>query len=466
GVAKYGLNAAVLAFILVDYLSTARRGAGSLAHPPPTHPPPPPPAGAHITSVLKDALSVPRPYSPPVTRLSVGTHAHEYGFPSTHSSNACSMALYFGGIAVERWTGHWGVTVAAVAFATFFAWSITFGRLYTGMHSISDVVAGSAIGSALWLLYTLTYTRMNALIQNSRWTGTLVSIPTLLVLVTVHPEPVEECPCFEDAVAFLSVVEGIFLREFWTPEGFPNKTYGHKWRTRAEVGMWFAAVLAKLVLGVSWILVWRIVSKRVCHLMLPPLFRFFSPLLQLPRRHYKPATEYDSYSPQESLSPVPSILDLPSLVEDSAVSPSIDRAAEAGSYLDVGKAPAGNGSLRNRANGAKGAAAGTGKKGAPQDAHDSGFSRRNSSGSSSSSSASSGSLPAAQPPKVRPPRASETAGTASAPHRAHRDGHGDESHEHKDADVLTKVITYVGIGYFASTGSQYVFQLLGWSVPA
>lgn len=152
---------------------------------------------------------MPRPYSPPVTRLSVGTHAHEYGFPSTHSSNACSMALYFGGIAVERWTGHWGVTVAAVAFPTFFAWSITFGRLYTGMvgcrricpaaklnadhsrppqHSISDVVAGSAIGSALWLLYTLTYTRMNALIQNSRWTGTLVSIPTLLLLVTVHPE--------------------------------------------------------------------------------------------------------------------------------------------------------------------------------------------------------------------------------------------------------------------------------------
>lgn len=33
GVAKYGLNAAVLAFILVDYLSTARRSAGSLAHP-------------------------------------------------------------------------------------------------------------------------------------------------------------------------------------------------------------------------------------------------------------------------------------------------------------------------------------------------------------------------------------------------------------------------------------------------
>lgn len=43
-------------------------------------------AGGYVTSVLKDLFCVPRPYSPPLVRLSVGTHALEYGFPSTHST--------------------------------------------------------------------------------------------------------------------------------------------------------------------------------------------------------------------------------------------------------------------------------------------------------------------------------------------------------------------------------------------
>ncbi|GAA5874093.1 hypothetical protein JCM3774_001603 [Rhodotorula dairenensis] len=421
-------------------------------------------SGAHITSVLKDALSVPRPYSPPVERLSVGTHHLEYGFPSTHSSNACSMALFFGSLVVQNWTGHWAVMAAAVAFAAFFAWSITFGRLYTGMHSIIDVVAGSAIGSLLWLGYHLYSVKMDALIMGSRWTGTLVTIPALLLLVTVHPEPVEECPCFEDAVAFLSVVAGIMIREAWTPAGFATATYGHAWRTPAEVGMWCAAVLAKLLVGISTILVWRIVAKRVCHLILPPLFRFFSPLLQLPRRGYKPATEYESYSPHLSLSPVPSILDLPSLVEDSAVSPSTDAEAVASS-------------LAAKPASAAAAASASSKAASLLRNRSSNGPKRSGSGSSSSED---------PPPNKAPPSkkitsvrleqlrsAGETGGgTASSPHHHHHHHHHDEdggdsslpTPEHKDADVLTKVVAYVGIGWLASTGTPWCFEQLGWSV--
>lgn len=59
----------------------------------------------------------------------------------------------------------------------------------------------------------------------------------------------EECPCFEDAVAFLSVVAGIMIREAWTPAGFATATYGYDWSTPAEFGKWSAAVLAKLLVG-------------------------------------------------------------------------------------------------------------------------------------------------------------------------------------------------------------------------
>lgn len=87
--------------------------------------------GVFISSALKDCLCVPRPYSPPVQRLTlVSSHAREYGFPSTHSTNAVGLALlllpYFGA------TGKTAVTLYAATIVT--------GRIYTGMHSITGVL--------------------------------------------------------------------------------------------------------------------------------------------------------------------------------------------------------------------------------------------------------------------------------------------------------------------------------------
>jgi len=46
--------------------------------------------------------------------------------------------------------------------------------------------------------------------------------------------------------------------------------------------------------GVSGILVWRIIAKFICHQALPPVFRFFAPIISLPRRYYLSATECES----------------------------------------------------------------------------------------------------------------------------------------------------------------------------
>ncbi|BGP48794.1 Long-chain base-1-phosphate phosphatase [Rhodotorula kratochvilovae] len=360
-------------------------------------------AGGYLTSLLKDAFSVPRPFSPPVVRLSVGSHALEYGFPSTHSSNACSMALYAGEVLLTKFDLGLAGKAVAVAGLALFAWSVTFGRLYTGMHSMMDVGTGSTIGVLIWLAHYYLADALNAATLGSRWLGSLITIPALLVLVTVHPEPAEECPCFEDAVAFLSVVAGAVLGEAWSPAHFPRHSYGYAWRDAAEGGMWVAAVGAKLVTGISAILVWRIIAKQACHLVLPPLFRFFAPLIELPRRHYVRASEYEAYPPEEHLNAVPSILDLPSLVDDSAVS----------SSASASLTPPG---LRQRP--------------------------------STSSLA---------------PPAHTSAGSASSPHRP-SDGGGAGGDAHKDADVLTKVVVYLGIGWIATIALPWAFARAGWSV--
>jgi membrane-associated phospholipid phosphatase len=87
--------------------------------------------GVYLTSFLKDLVCVPRPYSPPVERMTlVGSHALEYGWPSTHSTNAVGICL----IALSE------VDARGKALLIFYAASVVLGRIYHGMHSISGAL--------------------------------------------------------------------------------------------------------------------------------------------------------------------------------------------------------------------------------------------------------------------------------------------------------------------------------------
>lgn len=51
-----------------------------------------------------------------------------------------------------------------------------------------DVAVGSTIGALVWLAHFYLADTINAAALGSRWLGTLVTVPSLLFLVTVHPE--------------------------------------------------------------------------------------------------------------------------------------------------------------------------------------------------------------------------------------------------------------------------------------
>lgn len=119
--------------------------------------------GVYFSSAIKDALCIPRPYSPPVTRLVIGTFhlgaletlfpasgtnamaAHtfsrtEYGFLSTHSTNCISIVLY-----CYLWLNAFRTQVDPASVLQSRAWeagllfyliSVTYGRIYCGMHSV------------------------------------------------------------------------------------------------------------------------------------------------------------------------------------------------------------------------------------------------------------------------------------------------------------------------------------------
>ena len=66
----------------------------------------------------------------------MSTHAQEYGFPSSHSTNSVTIALFFAHFVWER-QETMGAAMAYIAYAglAVYAVSVVAGRLYTGMHS-------------------------------------------------------------------------------------------------------------------------------------------------------------------------------------------------------------------------------------------------------------------------------------------------------------------------------------------
>lgn len=135
-----------------------------------------------------------------------------------------------------------------------------------------DVTVGSLIGVAVWASYWWLETTIEAFTVSSAWRGTMTClvftkptstdncsknrntvtisiVPTTLFLVFVHPAPAEDCPCFEDAVAFVSVVCGVMVGRTWHTIDFAQSTLGADWNSSLRTAGWSSAVFAKLLIG-------------------------------------------------------------------------------------------------------------------------------------------------------------------------------------------------------------------------
>ncbi|KAJ7199136.1 sphingosine-1-phosphate phosphatase [Mycena pura] len=445
--------------------------------------------GIYITSVAKDLFCSPRPFAPPVTRLTIGTHHLEYGMPSTHSTNSVSLALMFFAHIHELAYPPFPAT-PSVSFPTYvacsvglaaYATSIVFGRLYTAMHSFADCVVGIAIGALLWLAHTsfagipltltlalpaplaaalrlpaaatAAYTYRATLLRGWGWGAhldawvqrtpsslrvPLTLVPLALLAVNQHPQPVDDCPCFEDAIAIGSVALGMLLgrwgavrwgahapiRALMPGSGWMATTDGAYARvppTWMDLGVWWGAAVSKMVFGILAIFVWRLLAKAALHRALPPTFRFLATLMRLPhRRFYTPATDYTRVPPLDALRPIPSVIDLP---------------ATAG--VEVGGIGSGSGVLANGSRHAHGNGNGHGH------GNGKGGLRR-------------------RAEAVEAARGGGAAVRESESEPADDAGAGPV--KHYDADVLTKLIVYAGIAVIACEGMPVLFETVGWGV--
>ncbi|KAG5637587.1 hypothetical protein H0H81_004038 [Sphagnurus paluster] len=431
--------------------------------------------GVYLSSFIKDLICSPRPFAPPVTRLTIGTHHLEYGFPSTHSTNCVSIALFFFGH-VHRLASLDEPVISPQAFTliaaalSVYTFSIVFGRIYTAMHSFTDCAVGVALGAGIWWgqtswagiplalgpsnpLYslvtllrpaghtgTVTFQLGAGLgagawvedwVRRGGWEVPLILVPLCLLAINQHPQPVDDCPCFEDAIAFGSVVLGALvgawaMNFFGLNLGTTALMPGSGWvyelgawvqveRTHWDIIVWWGFAALKMVSGVLVIFAWRLLAKSLLHLILPPTFRGLARVFSLPnRRFYTPATDYKSvpsdFNSASGLHAIPSVIDLPSTAGGGA-----------GIGIEVGGIGSGvrgvstTGAMKMRG-------------GAPVSA-------------------------VADPAKR---------GLAS--HHREMGEKAREPVKHYDADVLTKVVVYAGIAVLACEALPATFEVLGWGV--
>ncbi|KAG8580792.1 hypothetical protein GDO81_007416 [Engystomops pustulosus] len=95
----------------------------------------------YIGQASKDLLKWPRPSSPPVVKLETRVEA-EYGMPSTHAIAATAISFTFLMAAVDRY--QFPFVLGFVA-ALFLSTLVSLSRLYTGMHTVLDVICGALI---------------------------------------------------------------------------------------------------------------------------------------------------------------------------------------------------------------------------------------------------------------------------------------------------------------------------------
>lgn len=144
--------------------------------------------------------------------LAIGTHHHEYGFPSTHTTNSVSIALFFFSLLHQAYTKSAaviqpsaagildevaapalsdGVSISSSTYAIlvgvllFYVFSIVYGRLYTGMHSFTDCLCGFVLGTGIWALNLFCSDALHVWIRDSNWIGDYRFGPARCLTLTV-----------------------------------------------------------------------------------------------------------------------------------------------------------------------------------------------------------------------------------------------------------------------------------------
>ena len=137
-------------------------------------------------------------------------HSKEYGMPSTHSYVSIALHLTVpallqrAGLLLPR-----SAAIAACAAPLWAAW-IALGRMYSLMHSASDVTAGYILGTLSAVLFRASIDATLAWLRHAPWLPLQVLVLSAAA-IAVYPTPREPTPSINDIVVFVGATAGIAI---------------------------------------------------------------------------------------------------------------------------------------------------------------------------------------------------------------------------------------------------------------
>uniref|UniRef100_A0A8C5WAN9 Sphingosine-1-phosphate phosphatase 2 n=1 Tax=Leptobrachium leishanense TaxID=445787 RepID=A0A8C5WAN9_9ANUR len=165
----------------------------------------------YIGQASKDLLKWPRPTSPPVVKLETRVDA-EYGMPSTHAIAATAISFTFLLATMGRYQYPFGIGLAA---AVCVSTLVSLSRLYTGMHTVLDVICGVAFALLFLALTFPMWDATDELMLTNPLCPALVVIVAFLLSYN-YPEMDHYSTTRADTTTILGAGSGTFIGNWFT----------------------------------------------------------------------------------------------------------------------------------------------------------------------------------------------------------------------------------------------------------
>ncbi|CAL5194392.1 unnamed protein product [Lathyrus oleraceus] len=222
----------------------------------------------YIGNCIKDVVSAPRPASPPVRRVTSTKdeeeNALEYGLPSSHTLNTVCLSGYLLHYVLTHaqiqgaYVNYYGVSLACLFVAL-----VGLGRIYLGMHSLIDVVAGLFIGLGILGLWLTVDEYIDSFVVSGQNVTTFWAALSFLLLFA-YPTPEFPTPSFEFHTAFNGVALGIVsgVQQTYTQ-------FHHTGVPRLFSELTIPVFMGRMLLGIPTILIVKFCSKTLAKWTIP-----------------------------------------------------------------------------------------------------------------------------------------------------------------------------------------------------
>ncbi|CAI9097455.1 OLC1v1033888C1 [Oldenlandia corymbosa var. corymbosa] len=225
----------------------------------------------YIGNCIKDVVSAPRPSSPPVRRLTATEdekeNALEYGLPSSHTLNTVCLSGYLllyvlsygqiNDVSAELV----GLTIVCAMVGL-----IGLGRIYLGMHSLIDIIAGLVFGLAILAMWLSLHEYIDSFVVSGQNVATFWSALSFLLLFA-YPTPEFATPSFEFHTAFNGVALGIVIGIQQTYHQFHHEGVPRILTPDLSLPLF----LGRVLVGIPTILLVKFCSKALSKWVLPIL---------------------------------------------------------------------------------------------------------------------------------------------------------------------------------------------------